>query len=285
MSNWSIQTSHELSDQQFQEWKVLVEEKTGMLLPDHRKTFLQSSLNIRMREVSCASYDEYFEQLSSGMAGTVEWAVLVDRLTVHETNFFRHPESFDLVRNYLRRLIVNRVKQNKPVNIWSVGCSTGEEPYSLAILIEELMQELQADLYYGITATDISLPSLATARAGKYNERRLSGLNDSQKTFMFDKPAGEPYQVKQKYKEKICFARVNLLDLDAAPIDRVDVLFCQNVLIYFQKERKHEIVEKLTESVEPGGLMVLGLGDVTDWCPSTMRRVKAPEILAFTKKI
>jgi chemotaxis protein methyltransferase CheR/type IV pilus assembly protein PilK len=285
MNNWSIQTSQELSDKQFQEWKVLVEEKTGMLLPDHRKTFLQSSLNIRMREINCKSYDQYFEQLASGMSGTVEWAVLVDRLTVHETNFFRHPESFDLVRNYLRRLIINRVKQNKAINIWSVGCSTGEEPYSIAILVEELISELQVELYYGITATDISLPSLSTARAGKYNERRLSGLNDFQKSFMFDKPAGEQYQVKQKYKDKICFARVNLLDLDSAPIDRVDVLFCQNVLIYFQKERKHEIVEKLSGSVEPGGLMVLGLGDVTGWCPDSMRRVKAPDILAFTKNI
>ncbi len=285
MNNWSIQSSQELSDQQFQEWKVLVEEKTGMLLPDHRKTFLQSSLNIRMREISCESYDQYFEKLSSGMAGTVEWAVLVDRLTVHETHFFRHPESYVLVRKYLKSLVQKRVKQGRPINLWSVGCSTGEEPYSLAILLEELIMETQADLYYGITATDISLPSLATAREGKYNERRLSGLSDFQKEFMFDKPAGEPYQVKQKYKDKICFARVNLLDLQAAPIDRVDIVFCQNVLIYFQKERKHEIVEKLAESIEPGGLMVLGLGDVTEWVPKGMRRVKTTEVLAFTKNV
>src|SRR5690606_28443950 len=108
MNKWSIQTSQELSDQQFKEWKILVEEKTGMLLPEHRKTFLQSSLSIRMREIGCETYDDYFRQLSSGISGTVEWAVLVDRLTVHETHFFRHPESFDLVRNYLRRLIINR---------------------------------------------------------------------------------------------------------------------------------------------------------------------------------
>jgi len=285
MKNWSIQSSQELSDKQFQEWKILVEQKTGMLLPDHRKSFLQSSLNIRMREINCENYDQYFKQLASGLSGKVEWAVLVDRLTVHETHFFRHPESFEMVRTYLRRLMINRAKQNKPVNIWSVGCSTGEEPYSLAILVEELIYELQIELFYGITATDISLPSLSTARAGKYTEKRLQGLTDYQKTFMFDKPAGQPYQVKQKYKDKICFARVNLLDLDSVPIDRVDVLFCQNVLIYFQKERKHQIVEKLTKSIEPGGLMVLGLGDVTEYCPLGMRRVKAPEVLAFTKNI
>jgi chemotaxis protein methyltransferase CheR/type IV pilus assembly protein PilK len=285
MNKWSIQPSEGLTDKQFQEWKVLVEEKTGMLLPDHRKTFLQSSLNIRMREIGCDSYDEYFEQLSSGLSGKVEWAVLVDRLTVHETNFFRHPESFDLVRNYLRRLIVNRAKQNKPVNIWSVGCSTGEEPYSLATLLEELILELKVNLFYGITATDISLPSLATARAGKYTDRRLSGLNDFQKGLIFDKLDDVNFQVKQEHKDKICFARVNLLDLKAAPIDKVDVLFCQNVLIYFQKERKHQIVQELSKSVEAGGLMVLGLGDVTDWCPENMRRVKAPEVLAFTKNI
>lgn len=285
MKNWSIQSSQELSEQQFREWKVLVEEKTGMLLPDHRKTFLQSSLNIRMREIGCETYNEYFQQLASGISGTVEWAVLVDRLTVHETHFFRHPESFELVRNYLRRLISNRAKQKSPVNIWSVGCSTGEEPYSLAILVEELIHELQVKLFYGITATDISLPSLSTARAGKYTDRRLRGLSDHQKRFMFDKLDEQHYQVKQHYKEKICFARVNLLDLETVPIEKVDVLFCQNVLIYFQKERKLQIIQELSRSVEPGGLMVLGLGDVTDWCPEGMRRVKAPDVLAFTKNI
>ncbi len=285
MKNWSIQSSQELSDEQFREWKLLVEEKTGMLLPDHRKTFLQSSLNIRMREIGCESYDEYFQKLATGMSGKVEWAVLVDRLTVHETHFFRHPESFDLVRNYLRRLISNRAKQGKPVNIWSVGCSTGEEPYSLAILMEELLKELQVELFYGITATDISLPALSTARAGKYTDRRLSGLSERQLDTIFDKLDNKTWQVKQKYKDRICFARVNLLDLQEAPIDRVDVLFCQNVLIYFQKQRKHEIVQELSESLESGGLMVLGLGDVTDWCPTGMRRVKAPEVLAFTKNI
>ena len=143
---------------------------------------------------------------------------------------------------------------------------------------------LQLELFYGITATDISLPSLSTARAGKYSERRVSNLSEYQLTFMFDKVDDSNYQVKQKYKDKICFARVNLLELEEAPIERVDVLFCQNVLIYFQKERKHEIVQKLSESVEPGGLMVLGLGDVTDWCPEGMRRVKAPQVFGLHKK-
>ncbi len=285
MKKWSLQSSQEMSESDFQQWKVLVEEKTGMLLPDHRKTFLQSSLSIRMREIDCPSYDDYFQQLSSGMSGKVEWAVLIDRLTVHETHFFRHPESFNLVRNYLKRLMLNRAKEKRSISIWSVGCSTGEEPYSLAILIEELISELNIELFYGIMATDISLPSLATARAGKYSSKRLAGLTEAQMSMMFDEVEKDRFQVKQHNKDKICFARVNLLDLSDAPIDKVDVLFCQNVLIYFQKERKHEIVQSLAESIEPGGLMVLGLGDITDWCPAGMKRVKAPDVLAFTRNI
>lgn len=285
MKKWSLQSSQEMSESDFQKWKVLVEEKTGMLLPDHRKTFLQSSLSIRMREIGCQSYHDYFQQLSLGMSGKVEWAVLVDRLTVHETHFFRHPESFNLVRNYLRRLMQNRAKESRPVNIWSVGCSTGEEPYSLAIMVEELINELGIELFYGIMATDISQPSLATAREGKYAGKRLAGLSEAQMNLLFDQIEKDRFQVKQKNKDKICFARVNLLDLNDAPIDKVDVLFCQNVLIYFQKERKHEIVQNLAESIQPGGLMVLGLGDLTDWCPVGMKRVKAPDVLAFTKNI
>ena len=285
MNNWAIQTSAELTPKQFSKWQKLVEEKTGMLLPDHRKSFLQSSLSIRMREIGCDSYDKYFEQLASGMKGTVEWAVLVDRLTVHETHFFRHPESFDLVRIFLRRMIPLRAKQGKPINLWSVGCSTGEEPYSLAMLVEELIFEAQVQLYYGITATDISLPSLSTARAGVYSERRLAGLTELQKDIFFEKKTKNQFEIKEKYKGKICFARVNLLDLKQVPIDRVDIIFCQNVLIYFQKERKHEIVTNLAKSLEPGGLMMLGLGDISGWCPDSLKRIKAPNVLAFTKNI
>ena len=285
MNNWVIQTSTVLNEKQFSEWQKLVEEKTGMFLPDHRKSFLQSSLNIRMREIGCDSYDQYFSQLASGMKGKVEWAVLVDRLTVHETHFFRHPESFDLVRNYLRRMIPLRAKQGKPINLWSVGCSTGEEPYSLAMLVEGLIFEAQVQLYYGITATDISLPSLSTARAGIYSDRRLAGITELQKDIFFEKKNKNQYEFKQKYKDKICFARVNLLELEQAPIDRVDIIFCQNVLIYFQKERKHEIVTNLANSLEPGALMVLGLGDVAGWSPDSLKRVKAPNVLAFTRNI
>lgn len=285
MKSWAVQTLPELNEQQFKNWQKLVEDKTGMLLPNHRKSFLQSSLGIRMREIACESYDDYFAKLDAGVSATVEWAVLVDRLTVHETHFFRHVESYDLVRSYLKRLIINRSKQKKSINIWSVGCSTGEEPYSIGLMIEELVLLLGLELYYGITATDISLPSLATAREGVYSEARLHGLSDLQRNLYFDSESNEKYRVKASVKEKICFARVNLLDLEVSPIDRVDVVFCQNVLIYFQQQRKYEIVKNLANSLEPGGLMVLGLGDITDWLPENLRRVKAPGVLAFTRKI
>ena len=129
-----------------------------------------------MREIGLSDYEAYYEQLMAGPVAEREWAILVDRLSVQETSFFRHPSSFALVRSHLaERLLKDR--KTKSLHLWSVGCSTGEEPYSLAMQLDAQLQELKRpDVYFGITATDISLPTLARARIGKYSERRLHNV-------------------------------------------------------------------------------------------------------------
>jgi chemotaxis protein methyltransferase CheR/type IV pilus assembly protein PilK len=278
---WSLQKT-ELNQEQFDRWKALLEERTGMQITIERKSFLETSINIRMREIGCTSYEDYHERLMSGLAGEVEWTTLVDRLTVQETSFFRHPSSYELVRSYCRNLFEEQ--QRKHVELWSVGCATGEEAYSLAMTMEDLLAEQEERCYYGITATDISLPALSKARAGVYGARKLERIEQRYLQQYFETVDQGRCKVSDKLKERVCFARINILDLQQAPVQNVDVVFCQNLLIYFQNERKKTIVNHLADRLAPGGILVLGLGEVIDWRHPDMERMPYKDTLAYIKR-
>lgn len=283
-----------MDEEQFHLWRALLEDRTGMQLTLQRKRFLETSLCARMREVGCECYDEYYEQLVAGVAWQVEWATLVDRLTVQETSFFRHLSSFNLVRDYCREMWLD--KKDYSVEVWSVGCATGEEPYSLAMLLDELLIEssqgdnrddegkgLSHKAHFGITATDISLPALSKAREGIYSERKLDHVEPSMRERYFLKVDDRHYQVAPQLRERVCFARINVLELAAVPFQDLDIIFCQNLLIYFKRWRKRDIVNALTERLKIGGLLVLGLGEVVDWEHSKITRMPYENTLAYTR--
>ena len=278
---WSLSKA-ELNDEQFLRWRSLLEDRTGMQISDQRKTFLETSLNIRMREIGCDSYDLYYDKLMSGLAGEVEWATLVDRLTVQETSFFRHVSSYELVEQFCRKLYEQRGR--KHIELWSVGCATGEEPYSLAMVMDDLIGQQEEKHYYGITATDISLPALSKARHGEYSIRKLERIKSEFSERYFEQLERGRCRVIPRLKDRVCFAQINVLDLQNAPVQNVDVVFCQNLLIYFENWRKRDIVTHLADRLAPGGIMVLGIGEVIDWQRPDMKRLQYKDTLAFIKR-
>ncbi|MEO1900684.1 MAG: CheR family methyltransferase [Alcanivorax sp.] len=282
---WSIKSAPAMDAEQFQLWQALLEERTGMTLAAERKPFLETSLNIRMRELGIASYDLYYEQLVTGAteARAMEWSVLVDRLTVQETSFFRHPGSFALVQEFVDRFAAER-PGGATLNAWSVGCSTGEEAYSLAMLINERFAASGKPLFYGITGTDISLPTLAKARRGLFPRRRVEQIDPALRAAYFSDADGRHQQVAQTLRERVCFAYLNVLNLDQAPMDNMDLIFCQNMLIYFRRWRKRQIVNRLAGRLAPGGLLVLGPGEITDWQDPRLERVQFADTLAFRRR-
>lgn len=279
---WNLKNVPEMDDEQFQLWQALLEDRTGMQLGEKRKSFLQTSLSTRMRELGCSSYEQYFQHLQDGPNAELEWTTLVDRITVQETHFFRHKNSFDLVRDHVVSMIAER--SIKSLNLWSVGCSTGEEPYSLAMLIDEINTLFGVNIYFGITATDLSMPALNKARAGIYSERRLYGIETRRKNKYFEALENNNYQVIPAIRDRICFARINVLQLDSVPMENLDVIFCQNLLIYFRRWRRRDIVNRLVERLAPGGLLVLGLGEMTDWLHPELKRIPYENTLAFTRQ-
>ena len=212
---WSIKRMPTMNAEQFQLWQTLLEDRTGMTLSNERKTFLETSLNMRMRELGIEDYETYYEHLVMGstQSRVMEWSVLVDRLTVQETSFFRHPSSYALVEEFSQRFMAEQ-PGGASLDVWSVGCSTGEEAYSLAIIINEQFSTSEQKLFYGITATDISLPTLAKARKGEYAARRVLQVDPLiRQKYFTPSNNGQTVEITRDLRERICFARLNVLDL------------------------------------------------------------------------
>ena len=283
LEDWGIKPVVPISDEQFALWQGLIEARTGMIFTQTRRPFLEISLSTRMREIAVDDYDVYYELAASGARGEREWLVLVDRLAVQETSFFRHASSYALVEYHLQQLLAQ--SQLRDINLWSAGCSTGEEPYSLALLVEDLLKTThRQDVYYGITATDISLPTLAKAKLGIYNERKLHGIPEKMREQYFHPLANQrDWQVDATLKARVAFAQLNLMELDKAPFGDMDVIFCQNVLIYFRRFRKRDVVSHLAARLQVGGILVLGVGEVMDWQHPLLERVDYPDTLAYRR--
>ncbi len=277
---WQRKELLPMDDYEFQQWAELLAVRTGIHLPVKRKTFLLTSLNIRMRELDINSYRQYFEYLIAGRRGAIEWEILIDRLTVHETRFFRDENALQMIREvFLPHLLKTQNPLN--LNVWSVGCATGEEPYSLAMLLDYELSQKGREYYLSIMATDISAASLATARKGIFHENRLKNMPDSYRRMYCQAVDDTHYEVSAALRQRICFSRLNLLDLEKARIGQMDIIFCQNVLIYFKREQRLKFLNLLAGHLQPGGVLVLGAGEITDWHFPGIKMMNFPGILAF----
>ncbi|MWV10678.1 protein-glutamate O-methyltransferase CheR [Pseudomonas sp. R-28-1W-6] len=280
---WALKPLADMSQTEFRDWQALLEERTGVVISEQRRAFLQTNLTARMRELDVADYATYYRQVTDGPRGAVEWSTLLDRLTVQETRFFRHRPSFDVLDSYLRgRLATDQ--QQQPWALWSVGCSSGEEPYSMAICAAEVLRESGSSQQFGVTGTDISLNALSKAREAAYGARRLEQLDADLGERYFATQADGRFKVVPDLAARICFARLNVLELGKAPLTGMDVIFCQNMLIYFRRWRRREILNRLAERLAPGGLLVVGVGEVVGWQHPDLVPVADERVLAFTRK-
>ena len=280
--HWEPNTFSPLNDDQFLQWQILLEKRTGMYINIHHRSLLESNLIIRMREIGCPDFDEYYNKVCAKPDGIVEWSILIDRIMVQETRFYRNAESLALFTHYLESSSLK--KDAGAINIWSMGCSSGEEPYTLAILCQETLNKLESNRSFGITATDISLPVLAKAREGIYNARKLFDLKSELIDTYFDTLDDNKFRIKPPLKSKVCFSMANMIDIEKSPLRNMDVIYCQNVLIYFRKERKHVILDNLVERLAPGGLLIIGQGEAVDWHNSSVSRVPDNQTLAYIRQ-
>lgn len=284
LGNWSALASMPgMDDAEFARWADLLEKRTGVVVPPARKSFLVTSVRGRMRETGHQNFEDYYRDLHAGPEGAIEWITLVDRLTVHETHFFRHAPSFDLIANEWLPKATGHGRED-PLHAWSVGCATGEEAYTLAMVLDRHVPPARSGKrYFGVTATDVSQPALAVGRAGLYPRAKAAEIPEDLRETYAEEIDADTFAINETLRRRVGFAQFNLLDVARAPLKRLDLIYCQNVLIYFARERRRELLAALAGLLKPGGLLVLGPGEVTNFTHPSLSRVPSRTTLAFLR--
>jgi type IV pilus assembly protein PilK len=280
MQAWLQPALPALSDQQFADWQQLIESCTGIDFSQHRP-ILQGGLSRRLRQLEQTDYDAYFDQVTRWPDGLAEWRRLLDCIAVKETSFFRQPAAFELVRNYLRK----RVHKTPSIDIWSVGCSTGEEAYGLAMVATDVIERESANCFLGVVATDLCTDALQRARVGWFRAKRLEQIPEGLRRRFFAMENEQFYRALPALQRRICFAQTNLLDVEHLPTLPMDVIFCQNVLVYFRRQRVKQVLDALVERLKPGGLLVLGPGEAAHWQHPALVRTSHQGVTAWLRRI
>ena len=248
----------ELSDKQFSAIAQLVYKMAGINLTSGKKQLVRARLNSRLRELKLPDFDSYINHIQSDGSGN-ELVLMLDSISTNLTSFFREGHHFAYLRQEILPQIAAAAKGERRVRIWSAGCSSGEEPYSIAISLSEAIQNgLGWDLK--ILATDLSTRVLAKAATGIYANQQVDGIPRNILMRHFGKVTidGVPaWQIKPTLRKMITFGRVNLME--RWPMQGpFDVIFCRNVMIYFNKQTQNVLINRYYDLLRPGGVMFIG---------------------------
>lgn len=214
---------------------------------------------------------------------SIEYESLLERLLTQETSFFRYPAVYEaLQRKILPEVQERKVWHNpRTLRIWSAGCSTGEEPYSIAITVTDALKFAEA-WEIEILATDISRRALRHAERGQYAKRSLQHLDPRHVDIHFS-PTKHGYQVKPRTRKMISFAQMNLAE--HVYVGKLDCIFCMNVLMYFSEERRLAILRRFYDSLEPGGFFVLGHSETLSNLPMKFESVVLGDCRIYRKPV
>jgi len=253
----SIQPA-EMTERQFERISVLVKELCGINLHTGKKELVKARLGKRLRKLGIANFHEYLRLVEADQTGS-ELTNMLDALSTNLTSFFRENQHFDYLKDVvLARLQREVSKEGGAIRIWSAGCSTGEEPYSIAITLAETLNLAKWDLK--ILATDLSTDVLARAREGIYNGDRLQSippLSRSKYFTCFERRPEKRYRINEDVRRLVCFARLNLME-DWPMKGPFDAIFCRNVMIYFDKPTQAGLVERFWKLLGRNGVMFIG---------------------------
>jgi chemotaxis protein methyltransferase CheR len=269
---------HGLTDHELSEIRMLIEERSGIHFDESRERFLSTRVREHMHE---RGYARATELLRAVRKTNVEYDSLLERMLTQETSFFRYPAVFEAFeKRVLPEIHVSKFWKNpRTLRVWSAGCSTGEEPYSIAITIADSLSFADA-WNVEILATDVGKLALKIAEKGIYSGRSLSGVNEKQFAAHFTKVENK-FHVKPRLKKMISFAPMNL----ASPVyvGRMDLIFCMNVLIYFTEERRRALVQRFYEALEPGGYLFLGHSESISKMPVKFQAIVLGDCILYRK--
>jgi chemotaxis protein methyltransferase CheR len=263
----------------------LIYQVAGIFHPDNKLRLLQDRCGRRMRDLKVQNLHQYYECLTARPLRQAELIALLNEITIGETCFFRNPAQLEA----LRRIVIPNILAAKSrfpqrrLRIWSAGCSTGEEPYTLRMLqLEEANSQLK-DWSVEILATDLNERSLAHANAAVYGDYSTRNLTPDYRRKYF-LPSGNQLRVKPTLRANICFSRLNLSDDPRMSLMKnIDVIFCCNVLIYFDLASKQRVIRHFFNNLLPHGYLFLGQAESLFGVSEDFRLVHLPGATAYVK--
>lgn len=255
-------SSHQLSQAQFKRLAVYIEGELGIRMPPAKKIMLESRLQKRVRALRFPDFDAYLEYVFERETGGDEMLHMIDAVTTNKTDFFREPDHFvHLSKSILPELYERQgAGRRDPLLVWSSASSSGEEPYTLAMVLEEFRRE-NPEFSYRVLGTDISTAMLERGRRAIYTEERVVPVAPElqRRYLMRSKDRGARLvRVKPAVRANVVFQRLNLMSDRFNISDLFQVIFCRNVIIYFDRERQQRLLRKLYSYLVPGGFLFLG---------------------------
>lgn len=246
-----------MSDEEFRLIRDFIYQHSGIAFDASSKFLLEGRLSHRLEVYRFESYRDYHRYLLYDPGREEELNTILDILTTNETYFFREQCQLKAFAEEIIPEIMERKKAAKTLRIWSAGCSTGEEPYTIAMLILE--RDILFDWNIEIFANDISNRVIHAARCGIYTESSFRTTEDSYRKRFFDPYEDKKYRIKDEVKRLVKFMQLNLQDKNRLGLlGKMDVIFCRNVIIYFDAEAKKKVIENLHGRLEEGGYLLLG---------------------------
>jgi len=250
----------QLSQEEFDKLSRFIYKESGIKMPPVKRIMLQSRLQKRLKELKMTSYKEYIDYVFSNEGLNGEIIHMLDVVSTNKTDFFREPVHFDFLVHTALPELTQQKATNRTIKIWSAGCSSGEEPYTIAIVMADFAEK-NPGIDFSIIGTDISTQILQKAAEAVYKEDRVSiiPLETKRKYFLKSKDRTNPtVKVSPNLRKKVRFGRLNFMDNHYDVPETFDVIFCRNVLIYFDRETQARVIQKLCEKLRPDGYFFLG---------------------------
>lgn len=251
-------TNIAITDQEYRDFCKYLENKCGIVLGDSKQYLVRSRLSPLLTRYKLASMSELFQLVLTNRNRDLAVSA-IDAMTTNETLWFRDAYPFEVLAN---RLLPEVAQNKRPIKIWSAASSSGQEPYSIAMTIQEVQAKKPGMLgNISITATDISSTMLENCRAGVYDNLALSrGLSPERKRQFFEDAGEGRMKVKETLKRMVTFKPQNLME-SYGMLGKFDIIFCRNVLIYFSPEMKSKVLNQMAGSLNPGGYLLLGASE------------------------
>lgn len=273
-----------MTQAQFEALRKVIYKRAGIHFPDTKKYVLESRLARRLEELEFESFDQYLMFLTMGPYQMDEFQEMFNRITINETSFFRNEPQLQVFENQVLAKLLDLRKSSKRLRIWSAACSTGEEPYTLAIQIHRSLGVRLSDWHIDILGTDISEKVLNTAQSGRYASYSIRSMNPLVLKRYFQESQGY-YQIDSTIQSMVNFELLNLKDtLAARRFGKWDVIFCRNVMIYFDDEMKTRCATTFYEQLADDGALFIGHSESLRDIAVPFESVPVPHAFMYVKK-